>query len=251
MNSSSLSSSPPDFPAPIRRAQHFERYTAWPVFLASITFFVATIALLSASIHDRDLLRATQIVAVVAYVLVLVDFLIRVVLARKAARAFFKRYWFELVSLLLPLLRPFVIIIYLWRIPAFQRSGTTLRARLLATTVMFMFLYVYFISSAVWLVERNAPGANIVNLADAIWWGFATLCTVGYGDFVPVTTAGRILGVGLMVGGIAIVGTTTALVVSVLGEQLKLRRDELVPAGTAGTPALAGDPGVASAPDVR
>ena len=68
---------------------------------------------------------------------------------------------------------------------------------------------------------------------------------------MPVTTAGRILGVGLMVGGIAIVGTTTALVVSVLGEQLKLRRDELVPAGTAGTPALAGDPGVASAPDVR
>lgn len=242
MNSSSLSSSSPDVPAPIRRAQHFERYTAWPVFLASVTFFGTAIALLSGSIHDRDLLRTTQIVTIVAYALVLLDVLIRVVLARKATRAFFRRYWFELVGRLLPLLRPFVIIIYLWRIPAFRRSGTTLRVRLLITTLMFMFMFVYFISSAVWLVERGVPGANIVNLDDAIWWGFATLSTVGYGDFVPVTAVGRILAVCLMMGGIAIVGTTTALVVSVLTEQLNRRKDALtdeLPSDKAANPAEA------------
>lgn len=213
---------------PIQRAQRFERYSAWPVFLASIVFFAATVEIASRSIHDRDLLRAIQLAAVVAYLVILLDFIIRMVLARQAARVYFKRHWFEVVGLLLPVLRPFVIIVYLWRLPSFRRSGTTLRARLLITTFLFMFMYVYIVSSAVWLVERGTAGANIVNLDDAIWWGFSTLSTVGYGDFVPITATGRVLGVCLMLGGIAIVGTTTALVVSVLGEQLNLRRDSLI-----------------------
>lgn len=223
---------PPVERTPIRRAQDFERYTAWPVFLASIVFFAATVTLLSGSIHDQSLVRLVQVVAVVSYALVLLDFLIRMALARTAARKFLRRYWFELVGLLLPVLRPFVIIIYLWRLPAFRRSNTTLRARLLITTFLFMFMFVYLVSSTVWLVERGTPGATIVNLDDAIWWGFTTLSTVGYGDFVPVTAIGRVLAVGLMIGGIAIVGTTTALVVSVLGEQINLRRESLI--GTVG-----------------
>lgn len=217
--------------SPIQRAQYFEGFTAWPVFLSSIVFFGATFTLLAGSIHDAHLIRLTQIVAVVAYALVLLDFLVRTALARKELREFLRRNWFELVGLLLPFLRPFVIIIYLWRLPSFRRSNTTVRARLLVTTFLFMFMYVYLLSSTVWLVERNAPGASIVNLDDAIWWGYATLTTVGYGDFVPITTAGRVLAVGLMLGGIAIVGTTTALVVSVLGEQLNQRRESLVGSG--------------------
>ena len=62
---------------------------------------------------DAHLIRLTQIVAVVAYALVLLDFLVRTALARKELREFLRRNWFELVGLLLPFLRPFVIIIYL------------------------------------------------------------------------------------------------------------------------------------------
>lgn len=213
---------------PIQRAQRFERYSAWPVFLASVVFFAATVTLVSGSVHDPDLHRPLRLAAVVSYVVVLLDFVTRMALARQAARVYFRWHWFEVVGLLLPVLRPFVIIVYLWRLPAFRRSGTTLRARLLITTFLFMFMYVYIVSSAVWLVERGTAGANIVNLDDAIWWGFSTLATVGYGDFVPITATGRVLGVCLMLGGIAIVGTTTALVVSVLGEQLNLRRNSLI-----------------------
>lgn len=223
-----------DSASPIQRAQHFEHFTTWPVFLASILFFAATVALLSGSFHDRDLVNATRLAAIACYVLILIDFLIRAVLARQDPRAFFHRYRFEMVCLILPLLRPFVILIYLWRLPAFRRSGTTLRARLLVTTFLFMLLFVYFAASVVWLFERGADGANIVDLDDAIWWGFTTLTTVGYGEYYPVTLPGRTLAVGLMLAGIAIVGTTTALVVSVLGEQMHRRGDIL--AGTATSP---------------
>ena len=211
---------------PIERSERFEQYTAWPVFVASIVFFGATVAMLSASIHDPATIHAARVVAIIAYLLVILDLLVRMVIARKDLRGFLRRYWVELVTLPLPLVRPFVIIVYLWRLPAFRRSGATLRARLLITTFLFMFMFVYFISSAVWLVERGTPGANIVNLDDAIWWGFSTLSTVGYGDFVPITAVGRTLAVCLMMGGIAIVGTTTALIVNLLGEEIHRRHDQ-------------------------
>lgn len=37
-----------------------------------------------------------------------------------------------------------------------------------------------------------------VSVGDGIWWAFVTAFTVGYGDTVPHTTAGRVLGILLM-----------------------------------------------------
>lgn len=45
-----------------------------------------------------------------------------------------------------------------------------------------------------------------------MWWAVATLTTVGYGDYVPVTTTGRIIAVLLMIGGISLIGVVTATV---------------------------------------
>lgn len=41
---------------------------------------------------------------------------------------------------------------------------------------------------------------------DALWWSMVTFTTVGYGDLFPVTTAGRIVAVMLMLGGVALIG---------------------------------------------
>lgn len=58
--------------------------------------------------------------------------------------------------------------------------------------------------------ERSAPNAEIKTAADAIWWGFETVTTVGYGDFVPVTWNGRTLAVLVMLVGISVLGVVTA-----------------------------------------
>ena len=58
--------------------------------------------------------------------------------------------------------------------------------------------------------ERAGPDANIVTFGDAIWWAFVTITTVGYGDYYPVTTLGRMVAVLLMAGGVAVLGVVTA-----------------------------------------
>ena len=55
--------------------------------------------------------------------------------------------------------------------------------------------------------ERRSPDANIASASDALWWGFVTITTVGYGDRFPVTNAGRIVGVFLMIIGVGLFST--------------------------------------------
>lgn len=65
-------------------------------------------------------------------------------------------------------------------------------------------------SYLVYVIEKNA-GGNISSFLEAVWWGFSTATTVGYGDFTPVTTVGRIIGIVLMLMGTALFATYTAL----------------------------------------
>lgn len=46
---------------------------------------------------------------------------------------------------------------------------------------------------------------------DALWWCFATVTTVGYGDVTPITTLGRIHGIFMMLTGVSIFMSFTAL----------------------------------------
>jgi len=49
--------------------------------------------------------------------------------------------------------------------------------------------------------------ANIRTAEDAVWWSFATITTVGYGDRYPVTSEGRFVAVILMCAGVGLFGT--------------------------------------------
>jgi voltage-gated potassium channel len=66
-------------------------------------------------------------------------------------------------------------------------------------------------------------------LEDGIWWAIVTLGTVGYGDLVPTTTAGRIVGSVLIIFGVTFISFLTATVTSafVSTEQSEVRADEL------------------------
>ena len=64
--------------------------------------------------------------------------------------------------------------------------------------------------------ESRTPGANITTGGEALWWGLVTITTVGYGDFYPVTTLGRLTGVFVMFAGIGIIGALASILASLL-----------------------------------
>jgi voltage-gated potassium channel len=66
----------------------------------------------------------------------------------------------------------------------------------------------------VYLFERHAPQSNIHTLGESLWWSVVTVTTVGYGDFVPVTTPGQITACLIMATGLLTLAVLTAQVAS-------------------------------------
>ncbi|MCL1871354.1 MAG: potassium channel family protein [Promicromonosporaceae bacterium] len=149
-----------------------------------------------------------------------IDYVIRFVIAEHRW-AFVKHNVIDLFALALPVLRPLRLLRLVALLAVLNRVGSTsLRGRVVTYVVGGTSLLVITGALAVTDAERGQPGANIANFGDGVWWAFATITTVGYGDRHPVTTTGRAVAIGLMVGGIALLGVVTATLASWLVERV-------------------------------
>lgn len=70
-----------------------------------------------------------------------------------------------------------------------------------------------------WHLEAGTNPA-LATFFDAIWWALATISTVGYGDIVPVTIAGKVIGIALITIGVSLFLTFMAVLVSVVNTLL-------------------------------
>jgi voltage-gated potassium channel len=91
--------------------------------------------------------------------------------------------------------------------------------------------------------ESKAPNANITTGGDALWYSIVTITTVGYGDFYPVTTAGRITAIFIMFMGVGIIGALASILASLLvggssAEEEETPPDAAATAADAAAPAL-------------
>jgi voltage-gated potassium channel len=135
-------------------------------------------------------------------------------------RYFFRQFgWADLVASL-PF--PQVKILRLFRVFRAVRLGREYGVRDMARTfweeraqsallavLLFILMLLEFGSMAMVYAEEDAAGANITTGGDAVWWAYVTITTVGYGDQFPVTTVGRVIGVLVLTGGVALFGTLT------------------------------------------
>jgi voltage-gated potassium channel len=96
---------------------------------------------------------------------------------------------------------------------AFNQIMTTLFGKRYELLIAFgmSFFAIIVASTVMYVIEGQDNPDNFGSIIRAMWWGMATLTTIGYGDVYPITVAGKIfttfyalIGIGLvgMLGGI-------------------------------------------------
>lgn len=74
-------------------------------------------------------------------------------------------------------------------------------------------LFLIFSTTAVYFLEKSR-NPHIQSYWDSLWWGVSTITTVGFGDIVPVTWEGRLIGMVLMYTGTVLFVTFTGMLVT-------------------------------------
>ncbi len=112
--------------------------------------------------------------------------------------------------------------------PALASLGRVLseERRALGAAVFVMLVLLTVAATAMYHAERHAQPEVFGSIPDAMWWAMATLTTVGYGDVVPVTTIGRLIGGVVMVIGIGMFAIPIGIIAS--GFSSEIHRREFV-----------------------
>jgi voltage-gated potassium channel len=109
--------------------------------------------------------------------------------------------------------------------PGFAQIGRVfvLESGALAS-VLALFLIVLFLSATVmYVAERGEQPRAFSSVASGLWWAVVTLTTTGYGDLVPITTLGRLLGGVVMICGIATFGLSTGILATGFAAEMRRR----------------------------
>jgi len=165
-----------------------------------------------------QLLGVLNTISNLIYVLFAIDFVFRVFLffsqdkTNRSLRTFIISNALPALALFAPAFRTLRLFRLLLTLRGFVGLVKN-RAESAGLLVVFSFpLVAYTTSLAVLDAERYAPGANIRTLKEALWWSVITMTTVGYGDHYPVTDEGKLIASCLLVFGIIIFSTITAIV---------------------------------------
>lgn len=196
------------------RLTAYENKTAWSMVILSIIYLI----LYSFYVLDTDLVGTTRSLLNagmnVIWIIFIADLAIRAILAPRTL-AYLVHHPVDVIAVAIPAFRVLRVLRVLTAGQWLISRGSRLRFGRTATAVVIAVIFVMYLSSlAVLNAERGAPGAKIVDFPDALWWSIVTMSTVGYGEYYPVTTNGRIIAAGVMVVGISLLGLVGASLAS-------------------------------------
>jgi voltage-gated potassium channel len=226
--------------SPGSRRVRWEHAAAWPLSAAAVLFLAAYAWPILDPALTRQWRSACSWVTWAAWTVFAVDYAVRLALSRRRAR-FVLRHVVDLAVVALPLLRPLRLLRLVTMLTLLNRHAAgSLRGRVAIYVAGSTLLVLFCASLAVLDAERANPEANIRTFGDAAWWAATTVTTVGYGDRYPTTGTGRLVAVGLMLAGIALLGVVTASFASWLLDKVREVEAESQAATRSDVQALAG-----------
>ena len=195
--------------------------TGYEIFIGILSILsIVNIVLLFAYVDDDSMRAVLGAMNALFSVIFLGDFVYRLVTAPSRSDYFFRSFgWADLLASLpfpqFKVLRVFrlVRVVRLLRALGVRTIAHALlrdRAGSALFVLLLMGIFVLQFGSLFMLyLEKESPGANITSGSDALWYTFVTISTVGYGDQFPVTSAGRFMGMFIIIIGVGIFGTFT------------------------------------------
>lgn len=185
-----------------------KRISPWLSILALV--YLATFSIQAIWYYpDATWYRYMNIFGNVLWVLFVIDLLFRFLMSTDK-KHFFQKNIVDTITVIVPQFRAIRALRAFTGGSFISKKSGLISGGGLASAFTAALIVVWVGSLMVLNAERTAPNAEITSAGDAIWWGFETVTTVGYGDFVPVTWDGRALAVLVMLVGISVLGVVTA-----------------------------------------
>ena len=203
------------------------------VILILSVFSLLIIAAMELMPMDEETYRLLGILDVFICVVFFSDFLWQLYRAESRWRYMYTWGWLDLIASI-PSVDAFrwgraARIIRLTRVLRGVRSarytlrilGYYRRRSAILVTALVVFLSLSIGSMGILHFEHGAEGSNITNAEDALWWAWVTITTVGYGDYSPVTSGGRLVAAVLMFVGVGLFSSLSGLIASWLLDSSK------------------------------
>jgi voltage-gated potassium channel len=188
--------------------------------MLSVAFIAVYAVPILATGLDARWRRGCEVANLVIWAVFGIEYLVRLALAR-ARKRFLRTHWFDLLVLLLPILRPLRALRLITALSVLNRRAEAwTRGRLAVYVGVTTTLLVLVAALAVLDAERGLPDSNIQTYPQALWWGLVTITTVGYGDFYPTTIEGRLVALAMMLAGIGLIGFVTGSLASWIVERI-------------------------------
>ena len=110
---------------------------------------------------------------------------------------------------------------------AFQMIANVLNRRKeeLLVTLTIVLLVLVLASSLMYYVEHEVQPEAFSSIPATMWWGVATLTTVGYGDVYPITSIGRVLGAFIAIMGVGIFALPAGIIASGFEAEIKKKSE--------------------------
>ena len=144
-----------------------------------------------------------------------------------AVLPFYLGIFFNLDTRFLRVLRLFRIFKLSRHFSAMSVLLTVIRNELatLVSAIFIMLVLVVLASAGMFMVERDVQPEAFGTIPRAMWWATITLSTVGYGDVIPVTIAGKIFGVFITILGVGMAALPAGIIASGFTREVNKRRE--------------------------
>lgn len=221
------------------RGKIFDIVIQFLIILSLISFSIETLPDLDQKI--RLILKYFEIATVLIFTL---EYLLRLIVSDRKLQFIFSFYGVIDLLAILPfyitrsvdlrsirilrlfrLIRTFKLLRFNEAVQRFRKAFEIVKEEL----ILFLFataLLLFVTAVGIYYFENSAQPENFKSVFHSMWWAIITLTTVGYGDFYPVTTGGKIFTSLVLIIGLGIIAVPTGLIASALTKSIENEKSD-------------------------